>query len=797
MFKNYARIAFRSFWKNKTSSLINIFGLTIGLTSCLLIALYIQHELGYDSFQKNGNRIARVIMEYKFDGGGETNKGNFTSVRVATVFKRNFPEVEEAIKMAAYDRVVGYQDRLIDEKKFIYADSGFFKVFSFPLLQGNPLDVLAGPRRIVLTKTTAERYFGSTNPIGKMLWIGEDSSYYQVTGVAKDCPSNSQIKFDFLASFSSLSITPDYEKTYWDANYTTFLLLEDPKSIHSLQSKLAPFMKKEMAGEGATIDFWLEPFLKIHLYSAYGGFEPNNNISYIYILSAVSLLILIIACSTYINLSTARSIERAREVGVRKVIGAGKPQLFWQFISESFTTCLVSMICSLFVAAVVLPYFDRLTGKELQVQSLFSLPFLGLSLCITIMISFLAGSYPAMILTGFQPAKVLKGSFKNSGSGQWLRKSLIIFQFGISVFLIIATFVIQKQLYYIQHKQLGYDRDRVLVLPMNANMLPRMALIKQELKTDAEIISVSRCVRSPVEGGGGYNIRSSVMPENAQYAITGNPVDEDYIKTAGLQLISGKDFSEQDIKDASVEDPIKRSYHFILNEMAASQLGWTPEQAVGKIVFMAYRKGMVKGVVKNFHFESLHKPIRPFVLFPESRGGSLLVKLSGNHLTQTISFLEAKWKTLVPELPFEFRFLDDDFNKLYNSELRLGKIMNLFSGIAIVLACLGLFGLSSYTVHQRIKEIGVRKVLGASNSNIIFLLCGGFIRLALTAMMIAFPLAWWGMTKWLEDFTYRTTMNWEVYLFSGIIVIFLVVFTVAFRAIRAARTNPVKNLRIE
>jgi putative ABC transport system permease protein len=797
MFKNYAKIALRSFWKNKTASFINIFGLTIGLTSCLLIALYIQHELDYDSFQKNGNRIARVIMEYKFDGGGESNKGNFTSVRVAAVFKRNFPEVEEAIKMVAYDRVVGYQDRLINEKKFMYADSGFFKVFSFPLLQGNPLDVLAGPKRIVLTKTTAQRYFGSANPIGKMLWIGEDSTYYQVSGVVKDCPSNSQIKFDFLASFSSLGITPDYEKTYWDANYSTFLLLKDRSSISSLQSKLAPFMKKEMAGQGATIHFWLEPYLKIHLYSAYGGFEPNNSISYIYILSAVSLLILIIACSTYINLSTARSIERAREVSVRKVIGAAKSQLFWQFIWESSTICLLSIICSLFMAGLMLPYFDQLTGKELQVQSLFSLPFLGLSLCLTMVISFLAGSYPAMILTGFQPAKVLMGSFTNSASGQWLRKSLIIFQFGISVFLIIATFVIQKQLYYIQHKQLGYDRQRVLVLPMNANMLLRISLIKQELKNNPDIISVSRCVRSPVEGGGGYNIRSSVMPENEQYAITGNPVDEDYIKTAGLQLISGKDLSEQDIKDALPEDPSKRNYHFILNEMAASQLGWTPAQAVGKIVFMGYRKGIVKGVVKDFHFESLHKPIRPFVLFPESRGRSLLVKLSGNHLSKTISFLESKWKTLVPEWPFEFRFLDDDFNKVYTSELRLSKIMNLFSGIAIVLACLGLFGLSSYTVHQRLKEIGVRKVLGASDSSIVLLVSYGFIRLALSAMVITFPLAWWGMNKWLEDFSYRTTMNWEIYLISGIIVLILVVCTVAFRAVRAARTNPVKNLRIE
>jgi putative ABC transport system permease protein len=797
MFRNYFKITLRKFWKNKLSTAINVFGLTIGLTSCLLIALYIQHELSYDSFQQHQDRIVRVIMEYKFDGGGQSNKGNFTSVRVAAVFTRSFPEVVEAVKMSISDRVVGYQDKLIDEKKFMYADSGFFKVFTFPLLHGNPLEALSGPRRVVLTQTTAQRYFGTENPMGKMLRIGTDSSFYQVTGVMQDCPSNSQIKFDFLASFSSLGITSDYEKSYWDANYTTYLLLKDKDSRVSLQAKLPTFMKKEMAGEGATINFWLEPFSRIHLYSEYGGFEPNNSIFYIYILAAVALLILVIACSTYVNLSTARSLERAREVGVRKVIGAAKHQLFWQFILESGAICLVSILCSIGLAAILMPYFNQLTEKQLQVQSLISLPFLSFSLLITAGVSLLAGAYPALILTGFQPVKVLKGSFKNSGSGQWIRKSLIIFQFGISVFFIVSTFIIQKQLYYIQHKKLGYERDHVLVLPMNENMLKRIPLIKQEFKSNPDIIGVSRCVRTPVEGGGGYNMRSSIMPENEQYAVTANPVDEDFIKTAGLELIAGEGLSEQDIKDASGEDRKLRNYHFILNESAVRLLGWTPQEATGKKLFMGERLGIVKGVVRDFHFESLHKPIQPFVLFPEYRGRSLLVKISGHNLAQTLSFLESKWKSLVPERPFEFRFLDEDFNQLYSSERRLGKIMNLFSGIAIILACLGLFGLSSYAAQQRLKEIGVRKVLGASLQNIVILLSGNFIKLAFIAMLLAFPLAWLATSKWLEDFTYRTNMGVGIYLVTGAIVLFLVIATVAYQAIRAGLANPVKNLRTE
>jgi len=798
MLRNYFKTAWRNLWKNKTSSAINIFGLTIGLTCCLLIALYIQHELSYDDFELKGNRIARVIMEYSFSGSSASNKGNFTSVRVAPVFKGTFPEVESAIKMAKYERVISYKDLLISEKNFMYTDPTFFDIFSFKLLQGDPHTILDKPYKVVLTESTAKKYFGNENPIGKALHVGNDSNLYAITGIIQDCPSNSQIKFDFLASFSSLGITPDYETTYWDANYTTYLLLKDKNSVAQLQAKLPAFMKKEMEGQGATINFYLEPFNKIHLYSPYGGFEPNNSITYIYILAAVALLILVIACSTYINLSTARSIERAKEVGVRKVIGADKQQLFWQFIGESALLCLLAVALSLIIATLLLPSFNELTSRQLQAASLFSLPFVFFSLAIATCVSLFAGSYPALILAGFQPVKVLKGSFKNTGSGQWLRKSLIIFQFAISVFLIVSTFIIEKQLYFIQHKKLGYDREHVLVLPMDDKMLANLDLIKNEFKSNPDVLSVSRCVRSPVEGGGGYNMRSAIMPEDQQIAVIANPVDEDYIKTVGLQIITGTGFSKQDIKDVSADDQNKKLYHFILNESAAKQLGWTPQEAVGKKMFLDNsRPGFVKGVVKDFHFESLHNPIKPFVLFPELRGRELLVKLSGQHLPETISFLESKWKNVVPDRPFEFRFMDDDYNKLYNAELRLGKVMNLFSTIAVILACLGLFGLSSYAAQQRIKEIGIRKVLGASVSNIVIALSKDFIRLTIIAIVIAFPVSWWATTKWLQDFTYRTDIGWGIYVIAGMITILLAVVTVSLQSIKAAIANPVKSLRTE
>ncbi|HXR85056.1 MAG TPA: ABC transporter permease [Hanamia sp.] len=796
MFKNYFKTAWRNLIRNKIFSLINITGLTIGLTCCLLIALYIQHESGFDKFEKNGDRIARVIMQYRFNGSNESNEGNYTSVRVAAIFPKTFPEVESAIKMTEFNRVVLYDDKMFDEKNFMYADSNFFDIFSFKLLRGNIHNALAAPYNVILTESAAKKYFGNVNPINKTLRVGNDSNLYRVTGVMKDCPSNSQIQFDFLASFSSLGITQDYESSYWDANYTTYLLLKNKNAINQLQAKLPAFMKKEMEGQGASISFHLEPFRRIHLYSPYDSFVPNNSIIYIYILAAVALLILIIACSTYINLSTARSLERAKEVGIRKVVGAVKQQLFWQFISESVLLCLMAAILSMVVSGLLLPAFNALTNKNLQLNDLFSLPFILFSVAVALAISFFAGIYPALILTAFQPVKVLKGLFKNTSSGQGLRKSLIVFQFAISIFLIIATFIIQQQLHFIQHKKLGYDREHVLVLPMDSKMLGKLEVIKDEFKTNGDVLNVSRCVRSPVEGGGGYNMRSSVMPENAQIAVTANPVDEDFVNTVGLQVIAGTNFNIQDIKDAAPDSGAV--YHFILNESATRQLGWTPQQAIGKKMFLGdNRPGYVRGVIKDFNFQSLHSPIKPFILFPEIRGKELLVKISGEHLAQTISFLESKWKALVPDRPFEYHFLDEDYDKLYQSEIRLAEIMKVFTSIGILLACFGLFGLSSYSIQQRTKEIGIRKVLGASVSNITALLAIDFIMLTAVSCVVAFPIAWWAAHTWLQDYSYRINISWWIFFAAGLIAIFIAMITVSMQAIKAAISNPVKSLRTE
>lgn len=799
MLQHYFKIAIRNLWKNKVFSVINILGLTIGLTCCLLMAFYIRYETSYDQFQEKGDRIARVIMEYSFSGS--VNKGNYTSTKVAPSFKKHFAEVEDAVRMSAGSiSVVKYDEKLFVEEQFLFADSTFFNLFSFKLLRGSPMDALSGPNKVILNSTTAKKYFGSTDPIGKTINVGSNATPYQVTGIAEDCPTNSQIKFDLLASFSSLGA--NQEETYFNANYTTYLLLKNKAAIAGLQAKIPGFMKKEMAAVATGSDyitFELEPYQKVHLYSPYDGFEPNNSISYIYIIGAVALLILLIAGFTYINLSTARSMERAKEVGIRKVSGAHNKQIFFQFIGESVILSVISLLLSFILVILLLPSFNNLADKQISISVLWSPFTLLFSLSVILCISLFAGSYPALVLAALKPVKVLKGVFKNTGSALWLRKSLIVFQFVISSFLLISTFIIQKQLYYIQHKKLGYNREHVIVLPMDQKILSNLESIKTRLKTIPGVENVSRAVNAPTNIVGGYSMRSDAMPATTNIMVNANPVDEDFVKTTGLQILTGADFIPQDVKDVANAKEFKNAiHHFILNESAAKALGWSPEEAIGKKMFLGdNRPGFVKAVVRDFHFTSLHKAIKPLVLFTEPRGNVLLVKVSGNNLSQTIASLKTSWQTAVPHRPFDYHFLDDDYNKLYQSELRTGKVLNIFVAIAVLLAAAGLFGLSAYAAQQRTKEFGIRKVLGAGVFSLVTLLTKDFAKMVALACLLAFPIAWYAMHKWLEDFTYRIDITWWVFALSGAAMLFIAVITVSLQAIKAAMINPVVSLKTE
>ena len=795
MFRNNFRIALRSLWKNKVSTLINIVGLTTGLASCLLIVLFIQHELSFDAFQPNGDRIARVIMEYSFDGGTESAKGDFTSTKVAPVMSRTFPEVQKALRLSGAEVIVKQGDVLLTETNFLFVDSTFFDIFSYEIIEGNPKTALNGPFRLVLTETTAQRYFGREPAIGKTLLIGNKATPYEVTGVIKDYPANSQFTFDLLGSFSSLGA--NQETTYFEANYTTYLLLQNQHSIETLQRKLHPFMEKEMKGSGAKVHFYLEEFDKIHLNSPYSANVPNTSITYLYVLIAVAGLILMIVCFTYINLSTAKSIERAKEVGVRKVSGAAKGQLFWQFIGESFIVCGLSVLVSILLTVLILPWFGQMIEKSLTIAGLFKPAFITFVIGGTIIISLLAGSYPSLILSRLQPASVLKGVFRNSTSAKWIQQSLIVFQFAISVLLIISTIVIQRQLHFIQNKNLGYDRDRVIELRIDyETSYDQAQLLKQQLQSGPGVLYVSRTSSSPVNIRSGYSMWSAQMDEGEQISVNANPIDEDYLRLNGLKLIAGTTINEQDMREAGVEDWQKRQYHFILNESAARRLGWTPEQAIGQKM-QTQRPGVVKGVIKDFNFQSVHEMIKPLVLFTAPRGGRLLVKIAGSNTTETLSFMKNKWKELLPNRPFEYHFIDEDFARLYDSELQLGKAMNLFASIAIILATLGLFGLSSYIVQQRTKEIGIRKVMGASLGNLLHVVSRKFVILVLVSIITASPIAWWLMTQWLNGFSYKTELSWWIFLATGLMTISVAVLTVCIHAWRVSRTNPVVSLRTE
>lgn len=794
MIKNYFKIAWRNIVKNPSFSLINVVGLTVGITSCLLMIMFVRHELSYDQFHTKKDRIVRVIMEYSF-GESEPTKGNFTSTKVLPSFKRNFAEIESGVRMADVNRVVNYGDQLFNEEGFVFADSTFFSVFDFKLLQGNAKQVLDKPKQIVITASMAKKYFGIVDPVGKALLISSNREPYLVTGVSVDPPANSQIQFDFVASLSSLG--PAQEETYFEANDYTYLLLKDAGAITTLQAKIKPFMAKEMAKEqGSYINYQLEPLTSVHLYSPYSGFEANSDIKYIYMVGGIALLVLLIACFTFINLSTARSVERSKEVGIRKVVGAIKGQLFWQFISESSLIVIISCIFSIALVGIVLPSFNQLINKSLVFSEITSPVIVFSLLGILLIISLLAGSYPALILSNFKPIKVLKGAFKNTNSGNGLRQSLIVFQFFISTFMIACTIVVDSQLHFIQKKNMGYNREQVIVTTIDSKILEKMDVMKNELKSNQNILHVSQTNFTPVKIPGGYTMFRGDQTFDKAMNTRGNNIDEEYVRVNGLKLAAGEDLTHQDVLDATRE---KAPYfHFLINESAAKLLGWNTQEAIGKKMFLGDgRPGEVKGVLRDFNFASLHNSIEPLVLYPSNFGRTMLIKTKANSMQETLDFLAQKWKLVAPHRPLEYHFMDDDFQKMYEAETRIGKVFSVFSIITILLACLGLFGLSSYVIRQRMKEIGIRKVLGASIAQIVYTLSGSFIKLVIISFIITIPLVWYLMGAWLKDFAYRIDLEWWMFGIAGVLAIAIAFITISFQTIKAALMNPVKSLKTE
>jgi putative ABC transport system permease protein len=798
MYQHYLKIALRSFAKSRLHTFIILIGLILGMSSCFLILLFVKHELSYEDFHIHKERIVRVIMDYNIGGNG--TKGDYTSTYVGPSFQKNFPEVESFVRLANTSKVVKYKEHLYVENAFLYADSTFFDVFSYTLLSGDAKLALDGPNKVVLSQSMAKKYFGNENPLGKTLLVSANADAYQVTGIIQDCPQTTHLRFDFVASFATFGLEATTQRTYWNANYTTYLLLKRPESIHTLQPKIKPFMKEEMKDVFADAvsynTYYFEPIKDIHLYSEFQSQGKAGSIVYVTAISIIALLILLIACFTYVNLSTARSSERAKEIGIRKSIGAYQSQLFVQFMSEAFVLTLLAFLFSGIVTVLTLPMFNSLVNRSLSASDLISIDVLCWSLGLLLLISLFSGFYPAYLLSSLNPVLVLKGNYKHSTRGLFLRKSIFLFQFAISVFLIITSVVLHQQLNYFQNKPLGYDKTELLVLPIDGKIMKQMELFKSELKTKANIKSIALSDFTPNQIMGGYSMQKSASPDDLGYGVNAGVIDTDYLTTCGMKLLAGRNISDLDIEQT--EKDSLAYFHFILNESAVRQMSWTIEEAIGKKMYLdASRPGEVAGVIQDFHFMSLHTPIKPLVLFPSRYGRNILIKLQKNYHSESIKEIEQIWKTLFTHRPFDYVFLEDKYRKQYDSETRLGRAIDVFAAVAIILALLGLFGLSAYEVQQRAKEISMRKILGNPMYAIVFQLSKSFLILVSLSCVVALPLAWIVSSSWLEGFGYRTELKWWYFVFPCLGLILTAFATISFKAIYAALQSPIKYLKSE
>ena len=796
MLRNYLTIAYRTFIRSKLYTLVNILSLVIGISSCMLIGLYIRYETSFDRFHENADRILRVTMDY---GVGETTEQTaVTGTKVGPQFARTFPTVENFVRTYKTSRVVKYEENIFEESNFLYADSSFLSVFTFPLKAGNSKTALDGPDKMVITESAAEKYFGEEDPVGKVLAVGTDQNL-QITGVVLDPLANSQIQFDFIAPFSSFIKGEEW----FSANYITYLLVQDPSQIAALQQQVTEYMievgKNEFQiKDDSYLTYHLELLKKVHLYSSLGGFEPNGSITHIYILGTIALLILLIACINYTNLATAQASNRTGEIGIRKALGAQKSQLFAQMLGESAFLTAISLGLAVVLSLQLLPFCNQIAGMHLTPDLLWQPVPLIVLLLLCVLISFTSGAYPAFILSNFKLVDILKYKIRLSPSGGLGRRSLIVFQFAVSIFLIVTTLIIGQQLAYIQEKDLGYDKEHMLVLPVDGAMRQQYDALKEAIARNPQVISVSGAYETPtfIEWGDGITVNE----EGAEKRLSMNalPVDLDFIKTMNIEILEGTDFTPADLHKLDTSNNYQNyHYTFMLNEAAVRALGWAPEEAIGKTISKG-SSGTVKAVVKDFHFSSLHQPIGPLLIFL-NKGfvNQLFVKVTDVNRQPTLQFLQSLWKERVPHRPFEYHFLDEEYNTLYMTEQRTGKIFATFAVVAILLACLGLFALAAFTTVQRTKEIGIRKVLGASVASITVLLSSEFVKLVLVALIIAIPVAWYAIEQWLQDFAYRIPVQGWVFAIAGLVAIFIALLAVSFQTMKAALANPVESLKNE
>ena len=817
MFKNYFKVAFRNLLKRKGFSLINILGLATGMAVCLLIVLFIQSELSFDKQHKQADNIYRIALERYYPG--RSTSYAIIPQSIGAAIKTEYPEVLESTRLFNLggngNFFLRIGEKTFEEKRVLAADSNFFRVFTCKILHGDAATALEKPHSAVINESTAKKYFGTTDVVGKQFETdGNDTTEtFAITGVVADWPDNSHFLFDMLVSTSTFQFTR--RPNYIGFAAHTYLLLNPNSSYKALEAKFPEIIKKYVSGEinkvfnqswedfqkaGNGYRYYLQPLTKIHLISDLEAeLRPNGSITAVYIFGVVAIFILALACINFINLSTARSVERAKEVGIRKTFGSEKKSLIGQFLIESVFVSVISMVLAFVIIILLIPAFNTISGKELSVAYFLQPKWILVLIAFVLITGLIAGLYPAFVLSSFNPIMVLKGRFKSSRYGLALRNGLVIFQFAISVILIISTIVVNRQMSYMLGNKLGFKKDHVIVLERTDMVENQLPAFKNELLTISGVESASGTSTMP----GNQNFFGTTWQEmGSKSPMTGRGmiVDEDFNKTLGLEIKEGRFFS----KDFSTD-----TLCIVLNERAVKELGLktaigsrltSPDDIYNAPDGSSYVYNVV-GVVKDFHYHSLHEPISPLVMINSKkfggRSGLVALRIKGDNFKKAISDIGITWKKFVKEKPFNYYFLDKSLADQYQAEQTTQRIFTIFSGLAIFIACIGLLGLAAYATQQRTREISIRKVLGASEGSIVTMLSKDFLKLVLISSAVAFPIAWWGMNKWLQDFAYRTNVGWWIFFVAGVAALLIALFTVSSQALKAAFTNPIKNLRTE
>lgn len=806
MFKNLIKVAFRNIWKKKLFSLINIIGLSIGIACFFLIIVNVRHESSYDKFQKDGDRIYRVALERIYP-----EKVIFYAIipySIGDAMIADFPEVEKMTRILNNrgSIMLGYKDKQYEESRIFFVEQNFFDMFSISLIKGTPENIFATPNSMVLTQDTALKYFGDEDPIGKFITTPQGPAL--VSGVCENIPENSHMAFDFLVSLNITGI--QNRPNYVGFSSHTYVMLKEGVPSDGVEAKMPGLVERYAAGQiqaqtglsfkeyvaaGNGYNYFFQPIRDIHLHSNLEGeIRANGNITYVYILVAIAAFLIIIACVNFMNLATARSASRAREVGIRKIVGSTKGLLVRQFLFESLVTSLISVLVAATWVQLLLPVFNRLTQKQLEVHYLrdpFNVVFL---LVIGLFVGALAGLYPAFVLSSFKPIAVLKGRFTTSRSGTRMRNALVVLQFAISIICIAMTILVYRQMDFMQKKDLGFDKENMVVVERAFGLQNQAEAFMQELRNLPGVINAAGS-NTIISGGNYFGIMFQAGGDPEPKTTRGMNIDEDFIDTMGLKIVQGRGFSRQ----------FNETRNVIINESTIQEFGWN--EPVGMKIQYLGGEGeptgeyTIVGVVEDFHYNSLHSPINSFVLLGVPADQrifvNLQIKIKPENIAETIGAIEGKWKEFNPQEPMSYYFLDTKLEEMYGNEKTSGQIFSLFSLLAIVIACIGLFGLSAYMAELRTKEIGIRKVLGSTSSKIVVLLSKDFAKLVALAFVIAIPVSYFAMTRWLQNFAFRSPVHVWIFLLAGMTAVIIAQLTISFQALKAATTDPARALRFE